>query len=541
MTRFTDEQLGAIKGQVRLSEIIGRTVRLKRRGKDFVGLSPFSNEKTPSFYVHDDKGFYKCFSTQKGGDVFTWLMEVERLTFAQAVEKMAEELGIELRPPSAQETEAAKTRARILQCLEWAQDYFMRALFWSDSPDGKAARAYLSGRQLYQTNGEVSTAGIGWAPATSHAMQKQAQADGFSLDELEGAGLVRKADNGQFRAFFRDRLTLPVRDLQGRVIGFTARALKEAQQPKYLNTPETPVFTKGAAMFGLHAARGMIAKGKDLHVVEGCFDAERLRLHGIAAAAPLGTAMTAQQLELAWRLSESPVLTFDGDAAGKRAAWLAAEKALPLLRGGRALRFIILPEGEDPDSLLLKGGKLPKPVSHFTIVWDYLVDGLNLTDPTDRVRFRERGKHMLDSIADQATRQEWRGAMNMRFGQTRPPGTPSQSQEREKRQAVTREAKRHRPRLGEPEATAAALLMSLLSEPSRVDDHLETLAGLPCGRFTPLRDFLVAQDGETLHLTEPWAKELQADLEASGMAPARYSRIGWDRAARALAARFPQQ
>lgn len=541
MARYTDETVAEIKSRIRLSDLIGKTVTLKKKGKDHVGLSPFSNEKTASFYVHDDRGFYKCFSTQKSGDCITWQMEHGRMSFAEAIESLAEMAGVELKQASPQETDAARKRSRILQCLDWAQDYFARALFWSDSDDGKAARRYITGRNLYGTNAEIQDAGVGWAPSTSHQMQKQALADGFTIDELMGAGLLRMSDNNQPRAFFRDRITLPVRDLQGRVIGFTARALKDAQQPKYLNSPETAVFSKGASLFGLQAARELVQRGACLHIVEGCFDAERMRLHKLAACAPLGTAITVQQLELAWRVVESPILTFDGDAAGLRASRIAAERALQVLRGGRSLRFILLPQGHDPDTLLRDGKHLPEPVSHFEVVWGALSDGLKLTDPSDRMTFRNRAQQMLGYIADEPTRKEWRAALRARFS---PVETPPQAaaQPKAKREARTREAKAQAgTRLEEPEATAAVLLMSLLDDPVRADAHVETLAGLPCGRFSPLRDYLVADGAEQSGLLLPWAMELQRDLRASGIAATRYSPEGWERAARALVARYPPQ
>lgn len=539
MSRFTDETLKEVKARVRLSDLVGRTVRLKRKGKDYVGLSPFSNEKTPSFYVHDDRGFYKCFSTQKSGDCITWVMEQQGLTFGQAVEQLAADVGVELVAATPQQTEAANQRARILQCLEWAHQYFARALFWGDSDDARAARAYVQGRALYVTNADLTASGVGWAPSAGRQLMDAAHASGWGVGDLEAAGLIRRDDKKQPRPLFRDRITLPVRDLQGRVIAFTARALKEGQQPKYLNSPETPVFTKGAAMFNLHQARTVVSKGAELHIVEGCFDAERMRILEYAAAAPLGTALTPQQLELAWRVTESPILTFDGDDAGLRAARLAAAKALPLMRGARGLRFIVLPQGEDPDSLLRAGGKLPAPVSHFAVIWGGITHGLDMTDPGDRTRARAKASELLGTIADKATKAEWRTAFSLKLKDTpvapraAPAGWPPA------RATVTREARAAKPALVEPEATAAALLAILLDEPVRVDAHLETLAGLPCGRFTPLRDYLVGGAGEQEGLLEPWAVELQAELRRLGTAPTRYSADGWERAARALAAKYP--
>lgn len=539
MPKYPDETLGEIKSRIRLSDLIGKTVKLKRAGgHDFKGLSPFSNEKTPSFYVHDDRGFYKCFSTQKGGDAFTWLMESQRMSFTEAVEHLAELAGVVLREPTPEERAAAADRMRMLAALSWAQDYFMRALFWSDAPPAHAAREYVTSRG-FKTNSQVTDAGLGWAPL-GQALLVALRDAGHTLETAIECGLAVRREAGVV-AMFRDRITLPIHDGAGRVIGFTARALRDDQQPKYLNTPDTPLFNKGAELFGLHDARRRLAKVADLHVVEGCFDVLAMRRAGFACCAPLGTALTVAQLELLWRSVESPILCFDGDAAGLRAGRRSAERALPLLRAGRALRFMHLPPGQDPDSLLAGGGVLPEPVSHFAVIWDWLADGLDLAEPSDRGRFRERGRHMLESIADRYVAREWSRAMRVRFGSqvVQAPPIPTEAAFPQ-RQARTNEARREaRAKLDEPEATAAVLLAALLDQPARIEAHIETLAGLPCGRFTPLRDWLLDDEGAQVGLLSPWAVDQMAELKALGVAPGHYEAQGWERVARALAVRYP--
>lgn len=540
MARYPDETIAEIKQRTRLSDLIGRTVSLKKSGRDFKGLSPFSNEKTPSFIVHDQQGFWKCFSTQKGGDCFTWLMETQRMTFSEAVEKLAAEAGVPLTASTPQDAAAADRRRRILESLEWAQGIFSRSLFWSDHEDAHAARDYVLSRG-FKSNAEITAAGLGWAPTSAYAMRDLAAKQGISLEALEAAGVLKKGENGQLRAFYRNRITLPVHDHHGRIVGFTARALAPNAQPKYLNGPDTEVFTKGEVLFNLHHARTMLAKGGDLHAVEGCFDVTTMQRHGFAACAPLGTALTESQLQLLWRVTASPVLCFDGDAAGLRAARRSAERGLAMLRAGRSLRFMMLEAGQDPDSLLRAGGMLPAPVAHFDVMWDAWAEALNLQDPNDRGRFRTRVKHALDSMVDKSMRKEWAAAIAYRFAPTAPAPPRAAAPAPDQRQALTREQKRAPgSRLVEPEATAAALLGCLLDAPERVDRHQETLAGIPAGRFAPLRDWLLEGEQGRAGLLQPWADELMAELRGAGARPVAYSAEGWERAARALIARHGQ-
>lgn len=361
MARVTPEFLAELKARVRLSDVVGRRVKLKRQGKDFVGLSPFSNEKTPSFRVHDAEGYYKCFSTQKSGDVFTFLMETERLTFTEAVEKLALETGTPL--PAADPAEAAKAerRAGLHRWAEAAAQYYEMQL---RSPAGTAARDYLERRGFgpeVWTRHRIGFAPPGWRNLLEHLKSRGAQ-----VEDLLEAGLVSRKEEGRREPwdFFRNRVMFPISDPQGRVIAFGARAIDPADQPKYLNSGDGPLFHKGKVVYRYAAAREALAGlakddplGRGLIVCEGYVDAIALAEAGMGTAvAPLGTAFTSEQLELVWRAGEEPILCFDGDRAGRRAAEKAVDLALPLIGPGRSVFFAFPPDGLDPDDLIRRQG-----------------------------------------------------------------------------------------------------------------------------------------------------------------------------------------
>ena len=353
--RFPEEFLNELKSRVRLSDVVGKKVSLKKRGKDWVGLSPFSGEKTPSFYVHDDRGFYKCFSTQKSGDAITFLTETERLTFAEAVEKLARDVGLELPAPSAGEAQQYKRRATLIDWVEKACVFFEEQLRKSG---GTEARDYLQKRGF----GPEAWARhrIGFAPGGWRTLSDFLTKQGASIDELIEAGLLVQPDDGkQPWDRFRNRVIFPITDHSNRPIAFGARTLEPDGKPKYLNSSDSPLFHKGRTLYRYMDAREALAPIKDgplsrgLIVTEGYVDAISLAEAGIGTAvAPLGTALTEEQLDLLWRAGPEPILCFDGDAAGIRAAWRACDRALPLIEPGKTLFFVLLPDGMDPDDVV---------------------------------------------------------------------------------------------------------------------------------------------------------------------------------------------
>ena len=358
--RFPEEFLNELKSRVRLSDVVGKKVQLKKRGKDWVGLSPFSSEKTPSFYVHDDRGFYKCFSTQKSGDAITFLTETERLTFSEAVEKLARDYGLELPTQSAAEQQQYKRRTTLIEWVEKACAFFEDQL---RKPAGAEARDYLQKRGFGPD--AWTRHRMGFAPDGWRMLLDLLTKDGATVEELIEAGLVVQPDEGadgksrQPWDRFRNRVIFPITDHSERVIAFGARTLDPDGKPKYLNSSDSPLFHKGRTLYRYMAAREELAKIKDgpasrgLIVTEGYVDAIALAEAGIGSAvAPLGTALTEEQLDLLWRAGPEPILCFDGDAAGIRAAWRACDRALPLIEPGKTLFFVLLPDGMDPDDVV---------------------------------------------------------------------------------------------------------------------------------------------------------------------------------------------
>ncbi|HOZ28608.1 MAG TPA: DNA primase [Hyphomonadaceae bacterium] len=353
--RFPEEFLNELKSRVRLSDVVGKKVSLKKRGKDWVGLSPFSSEKTPSFYVHDDRGFYKCFSTQKSGDAITFLTETERLTFAEAVEKLARDVGLELPTQSAGEAQQYRKRATLIDWVEKACVFFEDQL---RKPAGTEAREYLQKRGFGPE--AWSRHRMGFAPDGWRALSDFLTKQGASIEELIEAGLLVQPDDGkQPWDRFRNRVIFPITDHSNRPIAFGARTLEPDGKPKYLNSSDSPLFHKGRTLYRYMDAREALAPLKEgplsrgLIVTEGYVDAIALAEAGIGTAvAPLGTALTEEQLDLLWRAGPEPILCFDGDAAGIRAAWRACDRALPLIEPGKTLFFVLLPNGMDPDDVV---------------------------------------------------------------------------------------------------------------------------------------------------------------------------------------------
>ncbi|MCR9256347.1 MAG: DNA primase [Alphaproteobacteria bacterium] len=350
---FSSDFLDLLRDRVRVSEVVARKVSLRKDGREFKGLCPFHNEKTPSFYVNDDKGFYHCFGCGAHGSQFDFIMETEGRSFPEAVEALAGLAGVEVPRESPEARERQQHRNSLQDVLEAACRYFERQL---DSPAGAEARAYLDRRRITQTTRRRFR--LGYAPGGRTALTQFLKKEGFDEALAIEAGLHKPAEDGRSPIdYFRDRVIFPITDRRDRVIGFGGRVLGDGQ-PKYLNSPETPLFDKSRVLYGIAQARDAARKADAIIVAEGYMDVIALSQAGIEfAVAPLGTALTEQQLEELWKLAPEPLLCFDGDAAGLRAAARAAERALPLLQPGRSLQFVRLPEGQDPDDLIQEGGR----------------------------------------------------------------------------------------------------------------------------------------------------------------------------------------
>jgi DNA primase len=358
--RFDDRFIEELKTRLRPSEVIGRSVKLKRQGREWVGLSPFNKERTPSFYVNDEKAFWHDFSSGKSGDVIGFLQETERLSFPEAVERLAEEAGLPLPTVDPRAAEQLRRQQSLSDWLELAAAWYEAEL---RRPAGQGARAYLTGRGLpAEAWGRFR---LGYAPAGRTALKDYLVAKGATPGELVDAGLLIAPEGGGAPYDrFRDRVMFPITDGRGRLVSFGGRALDPEARAKYLNGPETGLFHKGAQLYGLAEARRLLnrppSQGGEadapLVVVEGYFDAIACWRAEVAAVAPLGTALTEEQMALLWKHHGEPTLCFDGDAAGLRAAHKAIDRALPLLQPGRSFRFALLGGGQDPDDILRTAG-----------------------------------------------------------------------------------------------------------------------------------------------------------------------------------------
>jgi DNA primase len=420
---FVDE----LKARIKLSDVVGRKVRLIRRGREFVALSPFSNEKSPSFTINDDKGFYHCFSSGKSGDAITFLMETENLTFQDAVEKLAGDVGMEL-PKTVQGDARADIawrdqRNSLYSVLQRASAFFADQLA---QPGGANPRAYLDKRQVPPALRQAM--GLGYAPSSRTLLCDTLVQAGVTPDQLIEAGLAIKPDNGgALYDRFRDRVMFPITDNSDRVIAFGGRAMAADAPAKYLNSPETPLFHKGNILYNLaNARRAMQPQGKrqgqdTLIVAEGYMDVIALTRAGFGnAVAPLGTALTEAQMAMLWRLCPEPVLCFDGDGAGLRAMLRVVERALPLLTPGRSLRFALLPDGLDPDDIITRQGPeamaehLARPLPLADILWSAQTSQQPLDTPERRAGLDLRLKTLLATIADPGVRKYYQDDMRQR-------------------------------------------------------------------------------------------------------------------------------
>jgi DNA primase len=352
--KFPPSILEEIKARLPVSAVVGKRVRLAKSGREWKGLSPFNAEKTPSFFVNDQKGSFFDFSSGKNGDIFKFVMETEGLSFPEAVERLASEAGVAL-PKVTVEAQAQEERRKGLhEVVELAARFFEAELA---GERGAGARRYLSGRGL---EGEARKHfRIGYGPPDRFALRDHLAGKGVDAALMMEAGLLV---HGEEIAVpydrFRDRIMFPIHDMRGRVVAFGGRAMSSEVAAKYLNSPETPLFHKGHLLFNHHNARKGAHDAGQIIVVEGYVDVIAMTLAGFPqTVAPLGTALTEDQLGLLWRMADEPVICLDGDKAGRKAASRAIDLALPLLEPGKSLAFALLPDGQDPDDLARSGGK----------------------------------------------------------------------------------------------------------------------------------------------------------------------------------------
>ncbi len=458
---FLDE----LRARVALHEVVGRKVRLMRAGREWKGLCPFHNEKSPSFYVNDEKGFYHCFGCGAHGDAVRFLCVAEGRGFRDAVEELAGAVGLELPRETPEDKERTARLDSLRAIMAAAQAWFADQLLGLSGAD---ARAYLGKRGLSIET--IRTFGLGFAPDSRGALKAALMGQGASADALVEAGLLIAVEDKTPYDRFRGRVMFPIRDPRGSVVAFGGRLLGHGE-PKYLNSPDTPLFDKGRTLFNFDRAGPEARKSGQMLVVEGYMDVIALAQAGIVhAVAPLGTALTEDQMRLLWRVAAEPALCFDGDTAGKRAGKRAALRALPLLEPGKSLSFIDLPQGQDPDDVVRAGGSAAfnalaaRRLPLVDRLWQAEHEEADPKTPEQRAAFRQQMRTHAQTIAHPLVRRSYMEEFRQRFddlyARRSGPALPSS--------AIRAN--------GPQQDVPLALLNALLDNPGWAADHAERLS-----------------------------------------------------------------
>ncbi|MGA7426606.1 MAG: DNA primase [Rhodoplanes sp.] len=416
--RFPPEFLDELRARLPVSEVVGRRVKLKKAGREWKGLSPFNREKSPSFFANDQKAMWFDFSSGRNGNIFDFVMATEGVSFPEAVERLAAMAGLPV-PKASPEAEAQAAHRRTLHdVIELAAKFFEATLA---ARGGAKARGYLADRGIDPATQLKFR--LGYAPAERFALKEHLGAQGVSVETMVEAGLlVAGEDIPVPYDRFRDRVMFPITDLRGRLIAFGGRALDKDAPAKYLNSPETPLFHKGATLYNGAAARAAAHAGAPLIVVEGYIDVITMATAGFPeTVAPLGTALTEDQLAILWRIADEPVLLFDGDDAGQRAAYRAVDLALPLLQPGKSLSFATLPQGHDPDDFIRTSGPAAmgdvlagaRPLAE--MLWMREVEASRLDTPERRAHLEARLAELAGGIAHEGVRRHYRQDLQARL------------------------------------------------------------------------------------------------------------------------------
>ncbi len=525
---LTPQWLDELRARTSLSALIGRSVRVQKAGREFKACCPFHNEKTPSFTINDEKGFYHCFGCGAHGDAIRWMTDHQGLPFLDAVKELAASAGMEVPAPDPRAARRAEEQKSLHDVMAAAQAFFVASLA---EEQGAQARDYLASRGFPAHI--VKEFGFGYAPDSRTAL-KEALAQ-FPEAMLIEAGLRIVVEGRDPYDRFRGRLMLPICDPRGRVIAFGGRILDKTKTdaPKYLNSPDTPLFDKGRTVYNLHRASPASRQSGRVVVVEGYMDVVALAAAGIGeAVAPLGTALTEDQIERLWRMVETPVLCFDGDAAGQRAAARAIVRALPLLRPGHSLKIAVLPDKLDPDDLIKQRGVaamedvLAAARPMVEVLWAIERAAGPVTTPEDKAGLKARLMAHVESIGDNDIKGLYRRDLLDRFGelaypqrerpafqpgQRRPgPGGKWQPGPPPLPAAVTARMQA----VGERRPLLAAVLAGLIAQPGEIARHAESLARIevPDPALAALLDALIdlvhsaAQPLESTHVLPILAK-----------------------------------
>jgi len=404
--KYPKEYLNEIKLRLKVSQVVGKSVQLKKRGKEFVGLSPFKNEKSPSFTVSDEKEFYHCFSTGEHGNIFDFLMKIKSLSFGEAVKALAIEAGMPQYKFSRIDTEKEKRFNCYKNIFKEYSDFFHEQLFKSEN---NQALNYLEKRGLNQNI--IKEFNLGYVPWQNGFYQKIQTK--FSEEEIILTGLFYKSDKtNKFVDRFNSRIIFPINNLTGETIAFGGRIIKESQLAKYINSPETEFYKKGRTVFNLDKARALRSETNEVVIVEGYMDVVSLYAAGIKnIISNSGTALTDMQIELVWKFFSNPIVCLDGDQSGQSAALRIAEKLLPLINDNNKIYFSILPKGEDPDDFIKKNGKdkfnefLKSKKIIQTYIWDSYLSEVNTNNPFEISKFEKKIKSLCYAIKDETLKK----------------------------------------------------------------------------------------------------------------------------------------
>lgn len=485
---LTPAFLDELRARTQLSALIGRTTKLQRAGREFRACCPFHNEKTPSFYVNDDKGFYHCFGCGAHGDAIRWMTDQQGLPFIDAVKELAQAAGLDMPEQDRRAAQKAERAKGLHEAMADAAAWFAERLH---GIEGAEARAVLARRGIAPETARAF--GMGFAPDSRGKLRQALASYGDAM--LVEAGLLIQVDGKEPYDRFRGRLMIPIKDARGRVIAFGGRIIGEGE-PKYLNSPETPLFDKGRTLYNLDRAQAAARKTGRVVAVEGYMDVIALAQAGFdEAVAPLGTAMTEHQLDRLWRLAEVPLLCFDGDAAGQKAAIRAAHRALPLLQPGRSLAFVTIPDGQDPDDLVRAKGpsafeallRAPEPLADR--LWAQEVAAEPLDTPEARAGLKRRLGELAEQIQDRYVREEYQAEFRRRFDDLFAPAPRQRFGERRGGSRSARggwkppeppvsAAVRNVRASGIDPVIAKAVLAGLIRHPAEIARHLEVLGSL---------------------------------------------------------------
>jgi len=532
--------LQTLRERLTLSEVIRPHVRLARKGREHTGLCPFHKEKTPSFTVSDEKGFYHCFGCGAHGDIFDFVMQKQNMPFIEVVELLASLLGLEVpkrKVESSPNMPQSQPETSLYEVMEAACRWYQQQLSLTN---GATARTYFEGRGLLPET--IERFRLGYAP--ERGLQEALQKQGYSFEIMKKAGLIGQSEeNESTYDRFRSRLMFPICDGKNRIIAFGGRILKEGE-PKYLNSPDTPLFIKGKTLYAYNIALPTLRQSEDKDasfiVVEGYMDVIAMHQNGLkAAVAPLGTALTPEQMMLLWRGTNEPILCFDGDAAGKRAAWRAAQRVLSILRVGQTLRFCFLPEGEDPDSLLRSGRinelrqvfRNPQPLVN--VLWSIFIQDRLLSTPEQKAMARRDLGHLMQEIADPDVRHFYREELNNRLQDVFDVKKRDSDRLRLKFEQKKSFSTSKSPFSGDSAAAALSLyrpipnknrlgykilLATLINHPTLIEDTAESLIGFEdsLNEYEELRQVLLSIVAEKPTIL---ALELRTILQQKGFAP----------------------